>query len=264
MHYRFLGIVFAPLLTVFVLACGNEAASPSPPPIEGGADRATPAPPALGATPDEDLILPDIRVETPGQLSIEGSGEDREIRFSTTVQNVGGGALEIIGDIDESTGRAMATQIIEKRDGAQAGSFVGELFLHPTHNHWHLEDFAVFEIWRYQPGGRLDSLILSTDKISFCLLDSFVADPAPPITAPEPRFIECNWRHQGLSEGWSETYDASLPGQSLEIGALPDGRYAIRTVVDPSGRLRETNDANNAAVAYVEVREDSVEILVSP
>ena len=34
---------------------------------------------------------------------------------------------------------------------------------------------------------------------------------------------------------------------------MPDGRYALRSTVDPDNRLLETNDSNNDTVVFVQL-----------
>jgi hypothetical protein len=107
-------------------------------------------------------------------------------------------------------------------------------------------------------------LLASTPKITFCLLDMFKTDPEQLNVAQEPEFIECNWRQQGISEGWSEVYPAELPGQELDVTDISDGRYALRTVLDPLGQFLEADTSNNTSTVYVELRGDLVALLESP
>ncbi|HEY8173639.1 MAG TPA: lysyl oxidase family protein, partial [Dehalococcoidia bacterium] len=69
---------------------------------------------------------------------------------------------------------------------------------------------------------------------------------------------------QGISAGWSDTYAASIPGQDIDISGLPDGRYAIKTTVDPDRRLIESDDDNNTSTTYVALSGTEIQILASP
>jgi subtilase family serine protease len=99
--------------------------------------------------------------------------------------------------------------------------------------------------------------VATTDKITFCLTDYAIADEA---IAPEPQFLECSWEAQGISEGWVDTYDASLPGQELDITSVLDGNYILRTVLDPDDRLRESNETNNEELVPVSIAGMSISI----
>ena len=50
---------------------------------------------------------------------------------------------------------------------------------------------------------------------------------------------------------------ASVSGQKLSIDAVPDGRYALRSVADPENRLAESD--NNGAIVYLQIDGDEVE-----
>lgn len=216
--------------------------------------------PAAGVEPG--LLLPDLETSGPVELSIRRSGAYRELRFSTTVRNIGQGPVELVGALDERTNRVEAKQRLQRADGPPEERFAGVMVFHPEHRHWHLVDFATVELWTYRPDGSLDQLTGSTGKITFCLLDMAALPELVPNAAPE--FIECDWQRQGISAGWSEIYDASLPGQQMDISAVGDGRYALRTTLDPANWLRESNDTNNSATIYIELDGAAVERLDSP
>jgi hypothetical protein len=255
--------VSTPLLALFLLLSAGCVADPTVPGYYGGADLETPAAsPTSGG--DDNLLLPDLTTTTPLQLYVEALAGGRELRFSTALINGGEGPLRVIGSFGPGTGEATAVQEIERREGGRQERFVGSLLYDPTHGHWHLNNFAVFELWAYEPDGSLRTLLASSSKITFCLMDQVPADPPANTLAPFPEFIDCDWKQQGISEGWSETYDASLPGQKLDITSIPDGRYALRTSIDPDNLLMEANESNNWNVSFVELRGTDIEMLDSP
>ena len=135
------------------------------------------------------------------------------------------------------------------------GSFVYE----GTHNHWHFQDFMIFELWALSIEGRLDRQLATTGKLTFCIVDNV---PVPfdfePID-PNPLASECGSDLQGISVGWVDIYAADVPGQDIDIGGLPDGAYALRTRIDPDNRVLETDDSDNIDVTYVVVRGFEVE-----
>ena len=64
---------------------------------------------------------------------------------------------------------------------------------------------------------------------------------------------------QGISPGWGDTYGASVRGHELNIEAVPDARYALRSTADPENRILESDATNNAAVRYLEIEGTEVE-----
>jgi hypothetical protein len=122
----------------------------------------------------------------------------------------------------------------------------------------------MFEIWSYDAAdGRLDELKVTTGKATFCALDEALADPASPDNVP-PQFLSCAEGRQGISAGWTDTYLAEIEGQELDIEALPNGRYALRTTIDPANRIQEIDDANNTSTVYVRIEGELLEVLASP
>lgn len=53
--------------------------------------------------------------------------------------------------------------------------------------------------------------------------------------------------------GWGDTYSAQLPGQAFDVTRLPNGRYVIRTEVNPLGLLSELTNSNNTASRMVRI-----------
>jgi hypothetical protein len=210
---------------------------------------------------DYGILLPDLAVSPPAELYIVQTGAGRELRFSTTVGNIGEGPLEILGRFDEERELAFATQLIHRREGAPIEHELGTLDYDGGHGHWHTEDFVSFELWSYAEDGALEELLASTGKIGFCLLDFTTIDPAPEHVATVPLFDECHWSRQGLSPGWQETYAAWLPGQALDITRVPDGRYVIQTVLDPENRIIDAYDVNETVAVFIELAGTSIQVL---
>lgn len=202
---------------------------------------------------DPSLLLPDLRIAAPRELQIsrdERSGE-RQIRFSTSVFNVGPGALELSGRHDPALRRTAASQRIHTINGAMATREAGTFVFHPTHDHWHVEDFTSFEMWTHTADGTLTRMVATTGKMSFCIWDSHPMATKPPGATIRPVYERCPQDIQGLSVGWIDTYRARTPGQHLTIEGIPNGRYAIRSTVDPENHFIEANEGNNDVTVYV-------------
>ena len=228
-------------------------------------DRAEAREPAAPAT-DPGLLLPDLQTLPPEELyvAVDPDADTRELRFSTTVVNLGEGPLEMVGTYDPASNRTLATQRIRSVDlDGVVEEFVGDFVYHPSHSHWHFEDFTAFELWTYRPDGTLDEPVASSGNMTFCLMDTDRVSPASAGAPANAAFGGCNRGVQGISVGWGDTYGAGLPGQELDVSDVPDGRYALRSAADPEDRILETDDTNNTVVMYVELTGDRIEPLAN-
>ncbi len=199
-------------------------------------------------------LLPDLRVSEPLELYIQ-TGVDgiREIRFSTTIANVGDGPLLMVGGFDATSMTVSTIQRIHHVDGRIEEYDVGRFVFDDDHDHWHLDDFITFELLALEADGGLGEVIATTGKMTFCLADSHPVAEPPPNAAAKAGVTSCDSDIQGISVGWEDIYIAELPGQELDIPDLPDGRYAIRSTVDPDQLLLETDNENNFTVSYVDI-----------
>ncbi len=214
-------------------------------------------------TPVEDRLLPDLQVLFPDTLFIQISPNTgkKEIRFNSKVVNLGEGSLEMAGMYDEKEKKTKATQIIHKKDGTLIERVVGHFVFHPTHNHWHFEDFIEFELYTYKKDKSLGKRLLTTGKITSCIYDSYIVSPRPPNTPDIPLFPNCESGKQGITMGWVDNYGAGVPGQYLDIENIPDGNYALQITVDPLKRILESNRDNNSARVYVEIKGMNIEMI---
>ena len=257
---------------IVALACSGgdqQPAQPSPDAPRATAEAAgtpqgadTEPPASATETPD---LLPDITTTVPDDIYIEeGSDGEKLLRFSTSVENRGEGPLELLGAEDAATGNVIATQVIAQRDGGEREHFAGHFVMSDGHNHWHLENFALFELFPFEGSQPTSGAIASQNKITFCLIDEARIEPPPEHVAEVPRFLACEWDSQGISEGWRETYAAWLPEQWVVITDVPDGLYVLRTTLDPDGLLLESDTENNAVVLVIEIDGDDVALIEEP
>ena len=218
----------------------------------------------IAYNPKPVMFLPDLQIMPPVELYIQydENTSRKALRFSTTVANIGQGPLEMLGHYDPNTGKTMATQSIQSRNEVLE-KFVGYFVYHPTHFHWHFENFTVFELRSYDPSnGALQQLLATTGKMSFCISDTMVLHSEIAGTPPQPEFPTCNPKVQGISVGWSDTYYSVVPGQHIDITNVPDGYYAVRSIADPDNLLLESNKTNNAVTVYVQIA--GTDVVVTP
>ena len=210
-------------------------------------------------------LLPDLRTLPPWNLSIERrSGDRRLLRFANTVWNSGVGPMELYGVHNRSTLQTTVAQRVFDADDSYVDHVVGSFVWHPAHDHWHVGDFATYELWSLADDGATVLRTMSSDKLSYCLIDTDAVDPALPGFPTGRIYIGCGRLRQGLSIGWGDTYDADLPGQELDVSDLPDGFYALVSTANPRGHLLEADYANNTGTTILELRGNQVKAIPPP
>ena len=146
---------------------------------------ATSAPASPSATPSEvpaGALLPDLRSLPAREVAIEVlAGGERRLRFTSSLANVGAGPLELVPD--DLTACPADQRHASQRlyvDGDGDGAYVrtvdvvsgttpaGCMLDHPTHDHWHFEAMASYQLLR---AGQ-DEPVVQRDKVSFCLRDN--------------------------------------------------------------------------------------------
>ena len=148
-----------------------------------------------------------------------------------------------------------------------SSAIIGTFAFHPAHNHWHMDDFARYELRSINTDGSTGAVIASTDKVSFCMIDTDVINNTLTHFGMGLNHSCGQNSRQGVKVGMGDTYSSSLPDQFIDITTIADGTYRLVSVADPNtaerpgGRLQETNDANNAATVDVRITRTSVTIV---
>jgi Lysyl oxidase len=216
-------------------------------------------------SPTLTLLLPDLTPAPPDQIYIYQNPaiDQREIWYSTIIANTGDGPLEMLGLYNETLNQTTAIQRIKTAEGQLMNTIAGNFVYHETHNHWHFEDFAQTDIYALNPDGSPSGLTITSDKISFCMQDSApLLSPVPENS--QPAYSGCESVIQGISAGWADIYDPTIPGQQLNISNLLDGPYLMRTTIDPANRIQEKDENNNTIDIYIEIIELEVRIIGPP
>lgn len=206
-------------------------------------------------------LLPDLQTLPPTELSIlvtrpEGK---RLLRLTNSIANLGAGPLELQGISDPLGLKTLVIQRIRRGEGAIETRQAGVFIYHPGHHHWHFENFVRYELWTLETDYSLKTLVAVSEKVSYCLRDNSRAAG----TSPSARmgYIVCDQELQGLSPGWVDTYTFDRPGQIVDITGLPNGWYALRSIVDPANQILELNEVNNAATQYIAIQDSQVRLL---
>lgn len=201
-------------------------------------------------------LPPDLMIESRDRfISTNGSGV-RRLFFSTWSMNVGLGAVEL---------RVVAThddfqdvdQRIYNSDNTYTDRRAGTFVYHPTHGHIHFEEFADYRLREVTENDGVGEIVAASEKVSFCLADTRKVDPPPPGTPTNAQYggalhPACG-DIQGISLGWIDVYDYTLPGQSIVINGVSAGNYWLEMVVDSGNRLLEGNETNNISRVNVTV-----------
>lgn len=232
-----------------------------------------------------DPLEPDLRTRRPNNLVLqrdsgEASGADI-IRFSNEILNRGLGPMEMRpeGDCDgdgegENDDDRMAYQRVFQdtndndvfdRYGTDKDTALereaGCTHFHPAHNHWHFDDFALYELLPYTAEGGLGERVAWSEKIGFCLVDTTQPKPNLP-SSPKLQFYRGGCLADdptGISVGWADTYGYNLPHQWVDVTGVPNGRYCLRSTADPSNVLVESKDFNNSRSIKVRLRTNRVD-----
>lgn len=207
-----------------------------------------------------DALLPDLDPVAPSGLQariVEIDGK-RHVRmsFSSAAENVGAGVLWIRGARSEIGSETMdAEQVIRMPDGSTVTKpGVGNMryIVDPTHQHWHLEPFMIYEL-RKQKGFKL---VRPDEKTGFCLGDRYPFNPTRLATPPgPPEFVSsCGLGEtgllsveEGIAPGYGDDYRQWLDGQWIDITGVSAGRYVLVHRVNVGHPLAESNYANNAS-----------------
>jgi hypothetical protein len=232
-----LALLVLPILTALVAAGGPQQDEPSA------------------------LILPDLRTLTPFDLQLQvlqGSGV-RRLRFANTIWNSGPGDLDLHAAPFTLPGGVRVFQNIPTNDGDSVTLEAGVFDFHPAHGHWHWEGFGLYQVLAVSETGQAGQVVAQSDKVGYCLID---VDPMPgPEEVADPFYTSCVWTRQGITAGWTDTYEAHIGGQFVDVSALPDGLYILRSTVDPDNIILELDDGNNSAQVFFYLYDEEIFVM---
>jgi hypothetical protein len=266
-YRRQLGLTRDAATATLAVTIGTETFPHCPPKVVCGhaavrrtADRARrearAAAPAVAFTPGSGL--PDLRALPAHNVSVQMGRHQRRdfLAFGATMWNAGPGNLVVEG-FRRGSGQMTAKQFLF-RDGQQVraetiGSF--EFDQREGHHHWHLRDFA-----RYDLLNRHRNRVLLSGKQSFCLAPTDPVDLGRPGALWQPDKIglfsacpseESIWLRETMPSGWGDTYVQSAAGQAFNITDLHNGVFFIRVTTNPHRRILETSTHNNSSLLKV-------------
>jgi hypothetical protein len=221
---------------------------------------------------------PDLQTLPPFSFSIDTTSQEalalsaKLLRFSNAVVNLGHGPLELYPEHDTGARKTRVNQRIYTHGDSFDGSWedvalirsAGKSEFHPSHNHWHFTDFALYELRIVGLNVSVGSKVRGTgEKTTFCVTDTLVYQASTlEHLSLTGRYFTCGQMDTiGISVGWGDVYDASLPDQWIDITNVPNGTYWLVSTADPKNRLAETNDNNNSAQVKINITGNTVQVV---
>lgn len=233
-----------------------------------------------------------IGLDNPSPSHIEHPTQ-RCLRFTSDVQNIGAGALQVrlpwltaSGGQGVSSGflpgECQAEQVISTSGGTEVTRPAGTCEFHPEHAHFHYKDLISFTLYRIASGGGPGSPVASSLKESFCLADDdyfgfatsgpngprgYVGQPgcnvpsqvAAPAAGPAPSGGA--YVTEGISPGWGDVYTWDTPDQYIDITHVPAGTYDLVEETNPAGSLLVAGATHTCALTQLRLTATSVTAL---
>src|SRR5262245_12157607 len=206
------------------------------------------------AAPRQVLELkPNLQAFPAGNLAIiqDLSGATQRLCSATTWNNGDGPLVLVAGQTDAATEKQKVYQRVFLSDGTFHDRVAGDFVWHPSHNHFHFEDYALYTL---QPFNAPGASARTSSKTSFCVMDTTPVDTRLLGAPNKPVYATCGNVMQGMSVGWGDTYGSNLAGQSIDLTGLPDGDYKLIIEADPKKRLLEINNSDNASCVLLRIR----------
>jgi len=209
-----------------------------------------------------------------------GTGATRCLRFTSEVDNVGAGLLnlQIPWAAALLPNGCRATQVITYTDGSTRTHDAGACEFHAQHGHFHYRDFVEFSLHRVNPDGTTGTTVASSLKESFCLADDGYFGFGTPGPNGPRTYVgqpDCNVPSQpalpspdaaismGVAPGWGDIYTWDTPDQFIDISTTPDGVYDIVSRANPNGDLLLGDPSQECGASRIRLLANEV-TMVSP
>ena len=170
-------------------------------------------------------------------------------------------------------------QRVFRSDGTFADQPVpsGTFSFDNSHGHFHLQNLVVFRLRNYTTACNTPAtsancpVITSSPKEGFCLFDHYNVDGAPTgnyversCVANGPGGALESQVSVGLSAGYEESYEFTIPHQSLSLTGIPNGQYWLEAEVNTpsSPLLAESYTGNNVTRVLVQISDWDVTVLL--
>lgn len=214
------------------------------------------APRVTAFTPPADT-LPDLISLPAFGMSTSTEGDRDYLNFAATVYNGGRGPLVAEGYRRGADPEMDAYQMFYRGTRLLGSARVGtmEYDVRDSHEHWHFEDFAIYDLVdqdrrALRTSGKEAFCLAPTDAINL-LIPGAAVDPGNGDLSTACGEEESIWVREVLASGWGDTYLQQRAGQAIDITGLPNGTYWVRVRSNPGNRLREASRLNNVSLRRV-------------
>ncbi|MEE9212026.1 MAG: lysyl oxidase family protein, partial [Phycisphaeraceae bacterium] len=169
------------------------------------------------------------------------------LRLSSTIANIGAGPMEIRGGVELPGDKQEVFQRIYNDDNSFSDVLAGTFHFHAPHGHVHFDGFAQYNLREVTAGNGVGPILSDGSKTSFCLIDFTKYDLGLPGAPTVEAYDVCESTVQGISVGWADVYNYTLPDQWIDITDVSrDGDFWLEVVADPDNNLIESDETNNA------------------
>jgi subtilisin-like proprotein convertase family protein len=205
-------------------------------------------------------VLPDLRMARLQDLQIQSTSDGRKLLlFDSIIVNVGAGRFEAGGSRSSTSAPMTVTQRIFNGQGGYRDlpTTAQMYFAGDGHTHWHLRDLQRYELNRLDNGKKVGT----GEKHGFCFYDNYRFGSTRAAyykgCGNNPDALEVR---TGLSRGWGDIYQSSLPDQYIDITGLTSGRYRLQATADADNWFLETNNTNNFTWVNIQISGDTVSV----
>lgn len=225
---------------------------------------------AFAATPAQADVgdsLPDLAMAPLADFKIEKTPDGRKLlRYSTTVVNIGDGAMQAEGSRASTADTEMSVnqRIFNSLSGSRVVSTPAVMFFaRDGHNHWHVDDLEISDLNRLDNGIKVGS----GAKHGFCFYDLVAFNLGLPGAPGSKVYTTCGTNSSvltqtmGISIGWGDVYRYSLANQWVDITNVAAGRYRLTTTADLQNRFLETNETNNVTWTDLQLKGNGLRVI---
>lgn len=218
-------------------------------------------------------LLPDLGMAPLRNFSLQRRSQGGMwLRFDAIIVNVGDGPFQARGHSPQQPGGDL---LVEQHVKTIAADGSASWTSAPTeyrmywsgdgHNHWHVRDLEGYVLQNTNPS--VAPVMRTGAKHGFCFFDNYTYN-LQLTDAPSARaYTRCGFGPSdtavtmGLSIGWGDLYNASLPDQYIDITGLPPGEYAITATADVQRFFDESDETNNATTAVIRISKKGVVVI---
>ena len=210
--------------------------------------------------------LPDLRMAQLRDFRTATSSGRRLLRLTTIILNSGAGAFELRGSRPSTSASTMTVRqrIYNSAGGSRTIATKGQgRYAGDGHSHWHIQNVSTMELLTSSGGS-----VVRGSKVGFCFFDTNLFYPDLPRSPGSPVYRGSGCGSQsslttkmGVSVGWGDKYQYSLPYQWIDITGVASGTYTVRVIVDSQNYYTESTEGNNCSWTRIKLTSSGVQVL---